>query len=194
MKKKISLFGGIVILLIASGITVHTCKKNTLSVVNDKEPKKGVTAVEQEDTLNEQKIQDYLEMNLSEGYHVEYDKDAFEAYITYEGEKIGCFSFFDCADTTTQAFVSTMEGMHANAKDEGTEIGKGTCHIIKTVVEYELSAAEAERGEEVPAKQIHYYYYNSDREGNLVGDLFFDSDKISQEEKDRIAGKIVFKG
>ncbi len=187
MKKRNLVLSVILIILLICGVFVSTRTPSKLDK-NKLEP-----PISSQDTQGEIKIQDYFQANLPTNYDVKYDNENFEAIITYNGENVGYLSFYNTPDITTDSIVSSIEGMHAYAKTSGNDTNMGTYTIKKVIVSYELSAAEAEQGKEATEDTIHYYYYHNTQSNNLVGDLYFDANMISDSEMDTLSKSIVLK-
>ncbi|MBR3772356.1 MAG: hypothetical protein IKL07_08805 [Clostridium sp.] len=193
MKSKILTGGGIIILVFLCGAIV-------LKTFSSSEAEKCQVSQEttssyvSSDTVPSDTaptIKEYFQADLPKDYSVSYHDSDFEAILHYKGEEIGYLSFYKSPEKSAQSFVSSIEGMHAYPKDEGIDFTMNSYLIKKVTVLYELSAAEREKGNDIPEEETHYYFYTPGSNTDVVGDLYVKSGVISSAEMDELAKSIV---
>ena len=183
MKRKTLAKGFILITILVYGaILISSFSSSEVDNCQDNQE----TTSSPEPNNTEPTIKEYFQASLPKDYSVR-----FEAIFHYKGEELGYLSFYKSPEKSARSFVSSIEGMHAYPKDEGVDFDINSYIIKKVTVSYELSAAETEKGYDIPAEETHYYFYSPESDTDVVGDLYLKSGIISSAEMDELAKSIV---
>lgn len=189
MKRKTLAKGFIIITILVYGAILLISSFSSSEVDNCQDNQETTSSPEPNNT--EPTIKEYFQASIPKDYSVRYNDSDFEAIFHYKGEELGYLSFYKSPEKSARSFVSSIEGMHAYPKDDGIDFNMSPYIIKKVTVCYELSAAETEKGYDIPNEETHYYFYSPESNTDVVGDLYLKSGIISSAEMDELAKSIV---